>query len=352
MLAKLNGKQKDELTLVIEGSEVVIESGRLIKAMDTCADAFSCRMPWEPELDIILDEITAPFSYSECGIYMGGLLQMEGILYNVSQSLNMDGTTKNLEIFSKTANIIDSTIQKPYEQRNVTLLQRCQNQCDNFNIDVEVDTGVNIGGRFSVVSANNTDLCFDHLAKLATQRGLLLSNTIAGDLLIIKPDESSLPVGTLYEDNPYTFEYKAEFNGRNRFYKYDVVATSSSSIRARVRQSAIDENVYQDRLITFMKPESLPGEAKNAAEWRKNKSAADALRINFPVNNWYNPNDDLWEPNTAVTIISPVLSVKDGFTFLIKRIEFIYDSGGTTAKLDLIPPSFYTTGILEEPWLE
>lgn len=352
MLAKLNGKQKDELTLVIEGSEVMIESGRLMKAMDTCADSFNCTFPWEPELDPILDEITAPFSYSECGIYIGGVLVMEGILYDVSQSLNMDGTVKKLGIYSKTANLIDSTVQKPYEQRNATLLQRCENQCDNFNIDVELDTGVNIGGRFSVVSAKNTDMCFDHLTKLATQRGLLLSNTTDGKLLIIKPNEFDVPVGTLYEDNPYTFEYKAEFRGRTRFYKYDVVATSSSSIRARVRQSAIDENVYQDRFITFMKPESLPGEAKNAAEWRKNKSAADALSINFPVNNWYAPNDDLWLPNTLVTIISSVLSVKDGYTFLIKRVEYIYENNGTTAKLDLIPPSFYSTGILEEPWLE
>lgn len=350
MLDKLNGKEPDELTLIIEGSEVMIDSGRLIKAMDTCADAFTCNMPWEPELDPVLDEITAPFSYSECGVYIGGVLQMEGLLYNVTQSLNADGTIKKLGIFSKTANLIDSTVQKPYEQRNVTLLQRCENQCDNFSIDVEVDSGVNVGGRFSVVSANNTDPCFEHLAKIATQRGLLLSNTIDGKLLIIKPNESGFPLGTLYEDNPFTFEYKAEFNGRTRYYRYDVVSTSSSSIRARVKQSAIDSLIYEDRFITFMKPESLPGEAKNAAEWRKNKSAADSLSINFPVNTWYAPNNDLWLPNENVTIISPTLSISDGFTFLIKRVEYVYENNGTTAKLDLLPPSFYTTGILEEPW--
>jgi len=350
MLDKLPGKLKNEMTLIIEGQEIIFSKGELFLSIDTCAHAFSCELPWFPGLDPKFDEITKPFSYSECGVYIGGALQMEGILYDITNTRNNSGTTKKLEIYSKTADIIDSSVRSPFSERNVTLLDRCNSQMKEFEIDVVLDAGVDVGGKFTRVEVEQTDNCFSELAKLASQRGLLLSCNKKGDLLIIKPNVDGQPVGTIQEENPIANTYTASFKGRDRFQRYEAIASSSKSSKTKLKQPAVDSGISRNRFLTFTASDSLPGEAKNAAEWRKNKSAADALTFNFPVNSGYAPNNELWSVNTTVTVKSEIIGAKKGFTFLISQVKFGYDTEGLVAELMLKPPKSYTTGEVNQPW--
>lgn len=342
------GKDIDELTLVIANKEIIIESGKLLKTMDTGCDAFTCVMPWEPGLDPKLDEITAPYSYSQAMIYIAGELQMTGILYNVNQRQSNNGTIKELEIYSQISDMIDSNWQPPFEENNIDIEQICKNQASQFGIDVVLDTGVEKGGKFSRVSVNQTDKCFDQLAKLAAQRGLLLSCTKYGELLIVKPNVNGQPIGTLFSENPYTEIYEAKYTGRNRFYKYSALTSSASTTRTQSKKIALDTAIPVTRFLTFKADESLPGEGLNAAEYRRNKTAAESMDISWPVNTWYAPNGSLWQPNTQITIKNPVIS-ENGFTFLINQVEFDYTVKGTTVMLGLKPPLMYQIGDIEEP---
>lgn len=351
MQDKLFFKEPNDLTLIIKGREIFVENARFLRTMDTCADALNVSFPWEPYLDPELDSVTAPYGYQNCGLYLGDDLQMEGILYNVKQHLGNDGSTKELEIYTQTADVIDSSVRWPFEQNRVTLLERCEKQMEEFEIDVVVDAGVIIGGKFSRVEAEQTDMCFDHLQKLAAQRGLLISCTKKGELLIIKPNVDGVPVGTIEEFEPVTEVYEADFIGRNRFQRYEAIASSSSSSRSHAKQRAEDAVVPRNRFLTFQAGDALPGETLNAAEWRKNKSAADAMNLSFPVNSWYAPDRSLWQPNTLVTVRSPVIGLTNGFTFLITQVEYKFETVGISAMLQLKPPTVFTTGEIEEPWL-
>ena len=345
----LPGKQRDDLTLIIGGREIFIESGTLVKTMDTGADAFSCLMPWALGVDPALDAITAPFSYSPARLFIGGKLESELILYDVTHRTSVAGTVKELAFYSKTADMIDSSVRVPFEENNVDLLQRAIGQAFEFDIDVVVDTGVEIGGRFNRVTSEPTAMCFAELAKLAAQRGLLLSCTKEGNLLITKAKPNSPPVGTIREnESPEAGEYSMSFNGRDRFIRYEAHVQSARG--GIVKQRATDDKITRNRFLTFRADDGLPGEGKNAAIWRRNKTAADALALDFPVNTWYAPNGTLWQPNTTVTIISPTMNIQNGFTFLISQVQYEFNSGGSTAVLSLKPPSMYTDGDLEEPW--
>jgi prophage tail gpP-like protein len=342
------GKKKDELTLVIAGREIIISAGKLLKTMDTGADAFTCTMPWEPGLDFELDSITSQYSYNEAKIYIGGALQMTGILYNVANRQSISGTTRDLEVYTKTADMIDSTWQTPFEENNITIDKLCANQASNFSIDVVLDIGASPGGAFSRISVKQTDKCFAQLAKFASQRGLLLSCTKYGELLIVKPNTTGKPVGTIFPQNPLATVYEAKYNGRNRFYQYEAIASSSASDRTKVKQKSLDTIVPATRFLTFNANESLPGEGLNAAEWKRNKIAAESMNIPWPVNTWYAPDFALWQPNTTVTVLNPVIA-ENGFTFLISQVEYQYNTTGTTATLGLKPPSMYELGAILEP---
>ena len=350
MLDKLPLKDKNELNLIIDGREQIISSGELFVSMDTGAHGFTCTIPWFPGLDPKFDEATKPYSYVECGVYIGGDLQMEGILYDVTNTIDNSGKIKKLDIYSQTADMIDSSVRFPFSENNVTLLDRCDSQASEFGIDVVLDAGADVGGKFSRVETKQTDNCFKKLTELAAQRGLLLSCTKKGELLIIKPNVNGKPVGTIEENNSMANTYTASFRGRERFARYEAIAYSSKSSKTKIKHRATDSEITLNRFLTFSASDSLPGEAKNAAAWRKNKSAANALTFEFPVNTAYAPNDELWTPNTNVTVISPVIGSESGFTFLISQVRFPYSPAGLTAKLMLKPPTTYTTGEIKNPW--
>lgn len=400
MLRELPGKDADELTLIVSDLEIKVESGTFVRDLTTGADGFTAVIPWEPGADKKLDKITAPFSYAQAGIYIGGKLQSEMILYDVTQKTDTR-SEKTLEFWTKTADIIDSTLIAPYEANNIKLTDRCKQQCNPFGINVIVGDDAakklletkkitytdpkarqfNVAAstynvlhlrpiikkvpdtfskfvtdekKFPRVKGEPTDTIFKHLAELAAQRGLLLTCTTTGDLLITMANVNSKPVGTI-EEGKYQLApgYVASWKGRDRFALYRAMVQSSGSKKAKAVQIAEDKVVkaVAPRILTFNADESLPGEAKSAAEWRRNKTAADAMSFTFPVNSWYAPDGTLWIPNTTVTIISPTMGVKNGFTFLIRAVKLEYKSGGTTGELDLVPPSVFTTGEISEPWL-
>jgi prophage tail gpP-like protein len=351
----ISGKNKNDFTLFIDNREIPVVNARLMKTIDSIANSATATIAWTPGLDSELDRITAPFYYPSCAIYLGGILQMVGILYNVTQRLDQNGRTKQFEMWSKTANVIDSSVRYPFEENNIDLFERIVSQMNSpvvgRSMEIDVHTDLDVGGKFSRISVKQTDNCFAKLKELAAQRGLLLSCTVEGDILIIRPKTTGQPIGTITEESGITNIFEVTFNGRGRFKNYESIASSSKKGRSRKKQTAADVVVTTPRFLTFSADDSLPGEAINAALWKKNKSAADAMQITLPVNTWYGPDKNLWIENTLLTVKSETMSIPDGFTFLISRVEFVFDSNGANSQIELKPPTVYTTGEITEPWL-
>ncbi|MGL4368667.1 MAG: phage baseplate assembly protein, partial [Spirochaetota bacterium] len=282
-----------------------------------------------------------------------------------------------------------------YEANNISLTDRCKQLCSPFSISVFVGEDAaksinetrktvttvgykNVKGwrkhdnillptvnrvavkkssyitdekKFPRVKAEPTDTIFEHLSKLATQRGVLLSCTKDGDLLIDKFNPQSDIVGTIEEGvSPLAESYELKISGRDRFATYRVKVKSSSSKKAAYIQEATDPRIVAPRVILMDADDAIPGEAKDAAIWKRNKKAADALSFPFDVTSWYAPNGTLWRPNTRLTIISETMGIKNGFTFLITKVVYKFEKSGSTASITLVPPTVYSNGDIEEPW--
>jgi len=207
--------------------------------------------------------------------------------------------------------------------------------------------------RFDRVSMEPTETIFTHLAKLASQRGILITSTELGTLKFTKATTGQ-PVGTIEEGESFGMEYTAKFNGRSRFNVYKVLAQTparkAASKSASKEQIAKDELIPKSRSITFTADETTGGEMKNAAAWKRSRQLAEAMAMDFPVSSWYGPDGKLWKENTIVTVKSKTMYIPDGFDFLIKSVEYVFETGGTTATLGLIPPQVYTGEPLDEPW--
>lgn len=339
------GKEKDDLTIVIDGLEVKSLGARIVKTMDTAADAWSATIEWLPGADPELDKRVKPYAYPPAAVYIGGKLVINGILYTTETDLSTNRSLKNLEGASFTADIVDSTLKPPYEKNNVTLRQRVEEIIKPLGFGVVFD--IEEGGAFDRVTANENDTIFQHLAGLAMQRSALISSTVQGDLLVTRA-AVGVPVATIEETGQDILSFTARFDGRKRFNVYRAVGSSPLGNKVGI---AKDNVVPRSRFLTFQANETIKGDIDAAAKWRRSKQLADALTIPFPVSSWFTPSGERWKENTIVTVVSPSIHVPDGFDFLIRSVEYEDSIAGKTAVLNLVPPQVYTGEELTEPWI-
>jgi prophage tail gpP-like protein len=343
----LPDKAADDFTIVVGDSELVLESARAIRTMDTASDAWTASIVYNVE-NKKLTKLLSPYKYNDARVYVGGRLMITGRLYNVGITIGTDEIRKELEGFSNTIDIVDSNQpQPPYEFRNVKLDQIAKSLVEPFQIPL-VFKG-DSGGQFKRVTIDRTEGIFGFLAKLAKQRSLLVASTAEGELLFTQADTRAKPVGSLTQGLPPFQTANVKFSGRSRFKGYKAL----SKRRGRQTKSAVakDDVVPISRFRTFSADDSTSGDIQKSANWERSKQIAESLELKIPVTSWYAPDGDLWKENTIVTVKSEALYIPDGFNFIIRAVEFIYESDGRTAELSLVPPQVYTGEDVDEPWI-
>jgi len=333
------------MSIVLNGRVIPIVSGRIIRTMDTGADGWAASINWQPGEDTELDSRLKPYSYTPAQAYIDNELLVSGLLYSMSAARTNDGIIKDLEGFSFTADLVDSTLKPPYESNNVTLSQIATEIVSPLGINVVFDTDT--GGQFSRVTAEEGETIFAYLARLASQRGVLVSSTARGELLFTQATTDSVPVATLEEDEQGALEYRARFDGRARYNVYRAVGRSPIGNKESI---AKDNAVPRSRFLTFQADETTRGDIGEAAKWKRSKQLAEALTLTLPVADWYDPSGNLWRENTLVTVKSPTLHVPQGFTFIIRQVSYILENEGRRAELSIVPPQVYTREELVDPW--
>ena len=335
----------EDFQIVIKGKQIKVRSARAIRTMDTCADGWNAVVYWDPN-DALLSDLYKPYSYYETKIYVGGQLIITGPLYITESQVKEDEVSKILEGFSHTADLVDSTLTPPYSRNGVTLNQVANELASHHGIKV-VDTTPALG-IFEKVTAEPTDTIFEHLAKLAKQKTALISSTPRGELLILQANTTTKPVGSIGDGLSLGSDYSARFDGRERFNAYKLLSKRrGKNLREAV---AKDDVVPRNRVKTINADDTTGGDIQKAADWERSKALVDALSIPFPVSGWYAPDGTLWRENTLVTVKSPRIHVPDGYTFLIRQVEYIYEDSGKKSVLNLVPPQVYTGEPIEDPW--
>lgn len=333
--------------VVILGKRINVKSARALRTMDTAADGWNAVIYWDPD-DSALADLIRPYSYNETKIYVGGNLIITGPLYATEVQVKNDEVSAVLEGFSYTADLIDSTLSPPYSRNESTLNQIANELAQAKGIKV-VDT-TPAAGIFDRVTAEPTDGIFEHLAKLAKQKSRLISSTPRGELLILQANTTGKSVGSIGDELARGQDYAVRFDGRARFNAYKLLSKRRGN---RLREAvAIDPVVPRSRVRTTQADDTTDTDISQAAEWERSKALVDALTIPFPVSSWFAPDDTLWRENTLVTVVSPRMFIPDGFTFLIRSVEYIFEPDGKKAVLNLVPPQVYTGEPLDEPWVK
>jgi prophage tail gpP-like protein len=354
---RLEGKDPGDFTIIVEGLEIPVVDGRAFRSIDTVAGGFSATIPWDPTRTTdrakeLLSKVK-PYGFKPCECYLGGELMMTGRLYGVGVSIGANGVTLDLEGWSHTADLVDSTVRPPYEAKKVTLEQRATSMLEGFAI--ELDFQLDEDEQFDKITIQPTDTIFNHLLELARQRKALVTSDAKGRLVITRANVDGGSVFTLEEGKRPLSQAAIRFDGRARFNTYTAISQAPRKKKKNASAptaTAKDDVVPAARMFRFQANDVKGETLQQAADWERSRRLADGLKVSIPVDGWQVPGTkDLWRENTIVTLKSPSLFIPDGYDFLIRSVEYSFSEKGAVADLELVPPETFTGEPLKEPWL-
>jgi len=352
----LDGKDEKDFTLVLNGEEIPVVSGRVFRSIDNCADGCSATII----LNDKIKELITPFGYEEAKVYLGGELVITGILYSIVPQITSEEKTLTVGIYSSACDIIDSVRYPPYEFKEISLQQLAEELISNLGLVVNFDES--LGAQFfDRVCIDKQQTIFNFLNELAAQFGILITSNEKGEVLFTKANTSSKPVETIKD----VTNISAKYNGRELFAIYRVISTTpirvkkTEKLKKRIRKKpggnyktvqltkiaeAYDDSIVPiSRQTTYRADNVNMDEVNKTAEWQRSKKWAEALTIRIPRIGWRpQGSSNLYRENTLVMLENEDIWLGKGFKFLIKEVEYTLDNNGASCALVLTPPQAYT----------
>lgn len=349
------------MKITIGDREIIHTDATLVKPMDKGADALIVSFDWVPGEDTEIDALVQPYAYPDFTVEINGELRASGRIYIVEPSLAKTRSEITLTGFSYTKDLIDSTAKPPYEFNNKNLLDISNQLCLPFGIQAlqeNVKTEVNEIFEKNITIQNQQRI-FSFLQNLSRQKGILASSDVNGNLLYLKTTNDLTPVANLTEGDLGTSlatgqRFSAIFDGTKRFNSYLATEESTLSYFKPITAVSIDDAIKIPRFTTTTADEITQGGMQSAADFFRNKTAANADSRQFPVPSFFSSAEGpvnsrgihtqakIWQENTVVTVTSPTIFVPDGFDYLIRSVEYISNESGETAVLSLVDPRFFT----------
>ena len=360
--SRYTNEPKNSYKFLLQGMEIDVSSIRLQRSFDSIFDSWVVEIPWIPGKNIRIDNRTRRGSFTDSQLYLGNQLMATGRMYNVKNRLTTSGSSKILECFSSTVDLVDSKMPPQYarEWGGATLKTVATDILGKTGFGVVFDSSLNnlqnvpeTGSQFDWVGIEKIESYSAFLIRLAASRGILVANDEHGRVVFQRANSKNKPVGTLSDTDIQGFvsgqsstgaqgstTWEASFSGREMFHQYAVIAQGGDA--ADTTSVSTDASVPTGRTMTYEGEDIDQPSVANAAAWRRSKQLAKAWTIPIPVSSWYNPQGDLWTPGQIVTVKSAYLEIPNGANFLIRTTEHVLDEGGMVCHLTVCPPQCFT----------
>lgn len=337
-----------DLSLTISGRRYGgWEKARVQRAINQLAGSFSLtlsdRWPGQPQRQAL--KRGAP-----CLLEVGGQALITGYLDEVSISYAAESHTISAQGRGKTADLVDCCHDgQECQWKDQDLLQLAQLLCRPF--DIEVLAEVEVGDPFPTVSYGQGDTIFSLLARLAQQRGLLLTSDGQGRLVITAAARERLPGALCLGQNIISGQMRV--SERERFSHYIVKGQGQTS-------GGVADSLFEDDPKEAMSPQgqaSDPGVTRHRplviladtaentgsferrARWEAVTRAGRSQSVSYTVAGWGPEPGTLWQPNRLVKVQDDYLGLDQDL--LVEQVEYSLDENGAQSRLTLVPPDAY-----------
>lgn len=336
-------------------------------------DQVSFSAPFEPARKEFRD-IFRPFSYQPIELLLNGESLFDGTMLTPDPETSRDSRSVTVRCYATPGVLCDSTAPtgQGYKGRRpkgavktqfskMSLQAIAQQLCDPFDLDCEFRGDP--GPKFDRVSIKFEEKIHDFLVPLAKQRGFVITNTEAGKVLFWKTISRGNPVVDFVEGVAPLTKVKANFSPQDyhsqisgyspaKRGKPGGVATVLNPFLGKLLDSSAPINEYRPLSCKFDDTERA--DAPDSALAKMGRMFANL--VNYTIDDlptWRDPQGNLWNPNTILTLLAPGAMVYKQSELLIREARLRQSTDKLSASLNLVLPASFAGEIPETlPWLD
>ncbi len=285
-----------------------------------------------------------------CQVLIGQDVVITGYIDEVEPSYDAENSSVTVHGRSKTADLVDcSAIYKSGQWHHVGLLQIAQDIARPFGINVRVAPDLDLGDKFASFALEECETAFAAIDRACRMRGVLCTDTPAGELLLtLTADVSS---GVQLVEGVNIKSAGARHSWKERYSQVTLKGQTKGDDEgwgatvAHVKAQAKDSEINRYRpLVVIAEHGAGLATLQERAQWEVKVRMGRGKRGHIEVVGWRTGTDgqigELWTPNTRVYIKSPRLQLDR--EMLIADCEYeIDDKKGHITKITFCRPEAF-----------
>lgn len=317
-------------------------SARVTRSLEQIASSFQLELTERTGGDTALPVIRGGVA---CRVDLQGEAVITGFVDEVGLTVG-DSSAMTVAGRSRAGDLVDCTAEHPSGRwTNTELATIARDLCKPFSVSVSAPATP----PFAAFALEQGESVFAALERLARYRGLLVTSTAQGNIVIGSAGVRRVPA-VLDDNNVLKAESRVSMT--ERFSAYTVKGQQAGDDdntpedSAQASASSKDAGVWRHRPLTVIAEEQADlASLQTRADWERAVRAGRSKRLNVTVQGW-RVNGVLWQPNHLVQVRLPRLRINE--TLLIVSVTHALSSqSGTVTELQLCPRVAYD--VLAEP---
>lgn len=347
-----------DISVTVGGREFTGFTAYTLSLPSDSFDAFCFSSVWDPSRAECREAFGA-FAYAPCAVRMGGELVFSGTLLPANPSVSENSRTISIQGYPKCGVLGDSCLPPtafPAEFRGLSLSQVAGKCAEPFGVGVVLDgdEGEPFGAEVAIAP---TETVLSFVEKLARQRGLVVSNTPSGDLLLCSPKVES-PSASFAEGRPPFLLCSARYDGQKMFSHVVGFAPAGGKSGGKSARYVYENKSLSSRGVLRVHAETIgdadEGTIEVATKALAARMFAAAARWSLKVMGHRGADGRLYRKNQSVTVVAPSAGIYRETALVVDEVVFRRSgSEGEVAELSLVLPGA-RSGTLPEsfPWEE
>jgi prophage tail gpP-like protein len=331
-------------------------------------------------------EMFRPFSYRTVEVKLDNVVQFTGSMVCVEPALDADSRTVKVQAYSRPAVLVDAMIPPDFhgtQWSGLHLLAIAQRLCAPFVITAKFadERSAAAGNQSSFAVAAGTDAelkkaladleksfakvkiepdgkIFDFLCELVKQRGLVISNDAAGNLVFQKSTYTGAAVAALAEPSEgekasVPLSVTSHFNPQGYCSHVTTIIAAKRGVKP-VRWTAVNPFLRDVLRPTCLRcDDAKPGDAPALAQAHLGRMFGNAASWEVELPTIIDPQGRYYRPNTTLVLKAPSAMIYGRHEFLIRSVTKRQDKDGTTCTLQLVLPGAFSGEVPAAlPWNE
>jgi len=341
----------DEITIRLDG---ILFKGwtaaSIQRNINTVADAFTFSLPYDSN-DEQLKQLTKPYSYKRCDLFIGGELYIAAQTVKWSTASRKNQTVKTIDARTKAGHTVECMAQKEaVEYKNQTLSQIATDIMASYGDDLKPIFFAGDSDKFTRVRKEITDTDFSFLSGLASQKGFMITSSDDGRFAFIRAAVNGLPVFRFIEGETAIEHISVSSDGSKRYSSMQAVTETAGG--SGVSSALTDNSIPTYRPLVFSADDLEAGNLETALKWRRSKALADSYSVSITVTGWRNEFNQLWRENMKGSVKAPSVDIFTESDYIISSVTLMKDeNGGNVSILKMVIPQAYSLEFpVSFPW--